>query len=123
MNSSEGSHWTMPIERREITLSADELQDAVISYMRVSKDEFPVGRLVSIDAVDADGAQGLAIRINPRNCGSQEITIHLEAARMVDTLIRFCVENNIPVPRDGRKRARFSAGSASLLILLDRNAA
>ena len=106
----------MPRERREILLSEDELVDAIRSYRRMQKDVLPAGEIVAVEVQSADCIK-VSIVMEYGDC-EQQADFVLSGARVIEVLIRFCIENNIPIPRCGKKSLQITAGELCLKIEL-----
>ncbi len=91
----------MATELRRIFLSSDELLKATHSYLRVNVEL--VGAVsVSSTHVCKDGT--LSVRfVRTAQPGKPKGDILLQKEQVVELLIRFCMENNIPIPRNGKK--------------------
>lgn len=96
-----------------------ELTDAVASYMRMSPAKYPQGRIVAISPEQTQAGALIKVEINPPNCGNQVVTAQITTPSIIEMLLRFCNENNIPIPRAGRKYTRVIAGAVALLIVID----
>ena len=110
----------MPRERREILLSQTELVDAVRSYRRMHPDALPAGEII---AVEVERADSLKVTILMKYGDSeQKADFAFSGTRVIEVLIRFCSENNIPIPRSGKKSLQINAGELSLKIELSQSA-
>jgi hypothetical protein len=112
----------MPIERREITLLPTELVDAVASYLRMSQSRYPQGRIVAVNPEQTQAGPVVHVEVNPPNCGDQIVTTQIHPPAALEMFVRFCNENNIPLPRSGRKLLRANGGSLAMLIVMDNGA-
>jgi hypothetical protein len=107
----------MPREHREIIFSPEELESAVRSYARVTPRFLPVAEHV---ACSHDGAGGLTITVQATYGATvQEMSIEAKPADIEALLIRFCLENNVMLPRAGRKRVVAHEDGLALLIELE----
>ena len=109
----------MPIERRQIMLSESELLHAIQSYRRVRPSFLPNGDVNGL--VLEPGTEKSSIRLAigvTMMYGQTRQTIQIEPkdTDIVELLIRCCLENNIPIPRAGRKSAAVVDGMLTLLI-------
>jgi hypothetical protein len=106
----------MATELRRIFLSAQELRDAAHSYLRVNVEL--VGS-VTVTAVQAGKDETLSVRfVRPNQPGKPKGDIVLQRDQAVDVLVRFCHENNIPLPRRGLKSVVANGDSVALQIKL-----
>jgi hypothetical protein len=112
----------MPIERRQILLSSEELAHALDAYRRVNTTFLPQGDVLKVAVgPGADkhipGGVELTASIRMRYGGSEhEADFMIGGTELLELLIRFCLENNIPVPREGAKFAALIDGAVALRI-------
>jgi hypothetical protein len=103
----------VPIERRYISLLEDELRQAVEAFRRVTPDVLPAGALRAV-RVEGGGAR-------PALTASVQVAEHVVDIRLRDTsvlglLVRFCLENNVPIPKRGNKVVTVVDGLLTLVI-------
>jgi hypothetical protein len=108
----------MPIERRDIRFTPDELVRAISSYARQTPGVLPHGRLNSVAVAQAQDTAPVvtATVIPPAKTQSTPIEVQLSQDSILEMMIRFCKEESIPVPRNGRKAARVTEGLLTLII-------
>ncbi len=110
----------MPSERRQIILSAEETVHAVEAYRRVRPELLPRGPILGfrLDAPEAaGGAPALLVRVEMAYGRThQAAEVRAEEADLLELLVRCCLENNIPIPRGGSKRAALIDGALALVI-------
>ena len=110
----------MPMERRQIILSTDETLQAIQAYRRAAPEFLPRGRILGfrLDEPEAPGGPpALTVSIEMTYGRTHQVTeVRAEGADVVQVLVRCCVENNIPIPRRGAKRAALVDGALALLI-------
>lgn len=92
----------MPLELRKIFLTGDELIDGLKSFRRVNEDFLPQGDIVSTK-INEDLTVGVSVRAAYRG-GTQDADFTVGKDDLLEILIRFCIENNIPIPRQGAKK-------------------
>jgi hypothetical protein len=112
----------MPIERRQIMLSEAEVLHAVQIYRRVCPEFLPHGEVTGLTLVPKSDGGGVQLTIDfSMIYGKTRQTISIQAVEtdVVDLLIRCCLENNIPIPRAGRKSATVMNGMLALIICSD----
>ena len=98
----------MPREIRKIILDDEELIQALMSYRRVREDLLPPGQILS---VKPDGKNDAVIDIEFKFGPNERRDLFtLKNQKLVDALIRFCIENNIVVPRQGKRAAHHQNG-------------
>jgi hypothetical protein len=109
----------MPIEQRQIMLSEAEVLQALESYRRTRTDFLPNGDVtgLALKPPPRDGSVHLVVSV-VMVYGQTRHTISIEIAEadVVHLLIRFCLENNIPIPKIGRKSAGIIDGMLALVI-------
>ena len=107
----------MPRELRHIVLSRNELTQALEAYRRMTATGLPDGTIV---AVEPDQQHDLKVVLT-RECGSapQQLETVLAAKHIVPMLVRFCYENNIPLPMNGKKAYRTINGELALVVRID----
>ena len=115
----------MPRETRQIALSDDELLHAIQSYRRMQPNFLPHGPILRTSFARTEEL-GLHLTVAVRmryGANEQEIEVRAQEADLLALLIRFCLENNVPVPRRGEKQARIVDGAAVLHIEFSSDAA
>lgn len=92
-------------EIRRIIFSNDELLSAFAAYSRKMPDFLPPGRLVSCTPVGSAGVESeVRLKIETTLGSSvKEIEIVCRGTEVLQPLILSCLENNIPLSREGRK--------------------
>ena len=107
----------MPRELRHIVLSREELTQAFEAYRRMTATGLPDGTIV---AVEPDQQNGLKVVLS-RDIGSapQQLETALGTKHIVPMLVRFCYENNIPLPMHGKKTYRTINGELALVVRID----
>lgn len=92
----------MPREIRTIILSDTELTGAVDAFRRVRKDLLPPGIVHGIVAEpDGNILVTIEMKFGPNIRNDSFI---LEQQYVVEALVRFCIENNVIIPRSGSKK-------------------
>jgi len=102
-------------EVRRIILDKEEMIAALEAHKRMKPDFMPEGKIEGFEIIDdsslklivKDGAQG----------GDERL--FCDNAKLLQPLIRFCLENNIILPRQGQKSVLVAKESVSLCIILD----
>ena len=102
---------------RKIGFTNNELLTAFECYGRTTPKFLPGGKILSCNPVDDDGVN---IRI-AMEYGStvHEVEFIYRGNDVLKPLILFCIENNIMLPRDGRKSFAIVEGRAIVTIELD----
>ena len=109
----------MPIERRQIILSEKELLQAIRAYSRMRTDFLPHGEVIgfTLEPTARDGGVHLTVDVGMiYGQTRQTISIQTAEADIIELLIRCCLENNIPIPKIGRKSAGIIDGMLTLFI-------
>ena len=101
-------------EIRKIIFSSEELAEAFEAYARTTPDFLPAGKIASCAAVNEDGNKVVVKMDTP---DARELTY--AGADALHPLIRFCLENNVMLPRDGRKTFMVADGKAILAVTLN----
>jgi len=116
----------VPIELRQIMLSEKEVLQAIHVYRRARTDFLPHGDGVafSLKPTAGDSLVHMTIQVD-MIYGQTRQTISIETAEadVVDMLVRCCLENNIPIPKAGRKSASVVDGMLTLTIYSDDDSA
>ncbi len=115
----------MPIERREIILSHEELLQAVQAYAKMTSTFLPRGQIIeACIGPGADGGAELTVVVDAIYGQSQQrIEVRAGAPDVLELLIRCCLENNIPIPRRGVRGMRVVEGMLALVIEIGDSAA
>ena len=104
----------MPREHRQIIFAEDELLSAMIAHDRTLESKVIEGEAVAC-AVGAGPIVELESRVRDGNVWrNQKISLPLEF--VLHSLIRYCLENNIMIPRAGRKTVALNDGDVCLEI-------
>jgi hypothetical protein len=104
------------IELRRVILSANDFGSAIASFKRANDDFLPAGTVVEC-RVNQDASGRVKLRVP--GAGPEELQqIVIPPATLTEILIRFCIENNISLPRIGRKRAVAHGDRAALEVHL-----
>jgi len=103
----------VPIERRTISLLEDELRQAVEAFRRVTPDVLPAGALRAVRIEGGDAAPVLTASVQ---AGERVLDVRLRDTSVLALLIRFCLENNVPIPKRGNKAVRLVDGLLTLVI-------
>jgi len=104
----------MAREMRKIILSKDELVAALESYKRTDFEFLPAGKIVNCE-LKAGAPVTVGIETTFAN-KIQTTDFHLDAHRLLEPMIRYCLENNIVLPRNSKKSALIGDGLAALYI-------
>lgn len=105
----------MPYEHRQIIFTPEELSEAIESHNRMSTPPAVHGDDFSCWI---DGDQVKAKSQVPDGEGTQDLVVELPKRFVLASLIRFCLENNIKLPKAGKKSFLFQGGRACVEIVL-----
>ncbi|MHA1566775.1 MAG: hypothetical protein ACTSX7_15800 [Alphaproteobacteria bacterium] len=105
----------MPHEHRQIIFTPEELSKAVAAHNRVADPPLIHGTYCSC-WIDGDEVKVMS-EISDGS-GIQELVVTLPKKFVLASLIRFCVESNIMLPRAGKKAFMFLGGRACIEIVL-----
>ena len=105
----------MPWEARQIGLSIAEVLDAVQSYRRRVEDFLPRGQITH--CVPADAAVQITVEASYSGT-THKLDYQIDPDTLREIAVRFCIENNIPIPRSGDKKVRVTAEGIVLEIAL-----
>jgi hypothetical protein len=115
----------MPLEKRQLVLSDEELLHALSAYRNMSAAFLPQGEILRVSVAAEPGSgpgDGAVVIVGIRMCygsGQQEIDVPLRGTDILSLLVRFCLENNVPIPRAGTKAAGAIDGKLALMIEYD----
>jgi hypothetical protein len=104
-------------EVRKIIFSNSELLLAFEAYGRTTPKFLPGGRLVAALPIDEDGVK-LKMEME-YGSSAHEVEFIYRGIDVLRPLILFCIENNIMLPRDGRKD--FSNVDGQIVVTIDLN--
>ena len=104
----------MAKELRKIILSPDELAIALDSYKRTNFDFLPVGKIVNCE-IKANAP--VVVGINSTGADTEKSSqFVIKPADLLEPLIKYCIENNIMLPRNSRKTVLVGDEQAVLFI-------
>ncbi len=106
----------MASELRHITLSDAEFTSSLHSFRRTHEDFLPSGEIVEW-AAGTDKTIDVTMIIKGGSSVNQ-MMFTVESQQIIDILVRFCMENNIPVPRAGDKKWSAVDGGITLSVAL-----
>jgi hypothetical protein len=107
----------MPKELRKIILSTEELIEALDSYKRTNFEFLPVGKIVSCE-VKANGPVTVGLDIGGgTSVQAKQFTVR--TPDLLEPLIKYCIENNIMLPRNSRKSVLLGDDQAVLFLQMN----
>lgn len=107
----------MATELRYITLSDEEFASSLHSFRRTHEDFLPNGEIVDWKACDT-GTVDVKMNIKGGSTTNQMV-FTIDQQQVVDILVRFCMENNVPVPLEGTKDWSMDEAGITLAISLE----
>jgi hypothetical protein len=94
----------MPTEQRKIILAPAETQQAIDSFRRTNPDVMPAGSMKGFFLNGSAEEVELVISLGGFARSSQPVSdFILKGHQLTSMLIKFCLENNIPVPRSSKR--------------------
>ena len=106
----------MPREHRRIFFAADELLNAMVAHDRTLPARVMLGEAEAC-VTGAGPSVAVKCRVQDGNVyRSQQAELPLEF--VLHSMIRYCLENNIMIPRPGRKTVEYCDGEICLQITL-----
>ncbi len=110
----------MVSEIRQISFSTEELLTAFQSYARKTPKFLPAGKLTSCTPVVAGAESKIKIKMEVTYGDSlNQIELSYKNGDVLKPLILFLIENNIMLPRDGKKS--FSVVNDKAIITIELN--
>ncbi len=103
-------------------LAKSEVLQAIQAYRRTHPNFLPHGEVAGFTLKPGAGDGGVHLTVDVGMVYGQTrqtITIEATEADVVDMIIRCCLENNIPIPKAGRKSAGIMDGMLALIICSD----
>jgi hypothetical protein len=104
-------------EIRKMIFSSGELLSAFDAYGRTNSKFLPGGKLIACAPVDEDGVR-LKIAMQ-YGSSTHEVEFVYRGVDVLRPLVLFCIENNVMLPRDGKKGFSIVEGQAVLTIELN----
>ena len=104
----------MPVEQRLILFEEDETVTALSSANRMAEKPFVSGDIISYEIVDNNQVTVRAKLAD--TIGEKEVEYVVPPEVLLEALIRFCIENNIRLPREGKKSIRYVNGRVAMNI-------
>lgn len=108
----------MPIERREICLTDEELMRAVQAYGRQTPGLLPIGPMLSVRVVvKAPNIPVVTVSIRLAGDSAEPpVDVCLGDESIFELLVRFCLDEGVPMPRGGKKVAQVIDGMLAMVI-------
>ena len=103
-------------EVRDIILSLDEVAGAFESYRRMTPGFVPAGSVITGCATSGES---VVVQYAVDTAPSTQNSLTCSGADVLRPMIRYCIENNIMLPRDGKKSILFEKDCVKMHIELD----
>lgn len=107
----------MPRELRKIVFSAEEVQGAAVGHCLHSQIPLPQANITRIDIVE-DPLATVVLHFSPSN-PAEPTEVALTREEVAAALIRRCVEQKIPLPRQAQKLLHPEDDGIALMISID----
>lgn len=108
----------MPIERRRILFSDDEIVEAAIAHCRRSGIAVPQADVESVEIdTDSDCALTLTFAVE---LPDQSDELRLDSDTLLSALISYCRLSAVPLPRAADKRLERKDGALTMVFSTDR---
>lgn len=105
-------------ELRRIILDCNELTAALECYQRLANDFLPDTKILNCRT---SGEKTVEVKIQTLQADAEPTTIQLTPEDLLFPMIRFCIEGNIMLPRDGGKTVMIGEDKVALCIALNSN--
>lgn len=110
----------MPTEYRRMVFPNRELRQALTQYGGEGRDPFPPGDIISVSLPKGGGdTVQVTVLDTARNV---TFTADFPVAQIAAALIRYCIENKVPIPKKSRKSLRLMGDNLALdIVIRERN--
>lgn len=106
----------MLIEYRKIEFPENDLVEAIACHDEATSQRLGTGELVRIEVAGDEITEIIAVVEYPENGGTGSIP--LPVSFVTAAMIRYCMDEGIPVPKRGRKDIEIGEGTFSLIMRL-----
>jgi hypothetical protein len=103
-------------EVRTIKFGMQELEKALNGYRRIHMGVLPAGRIAGMQPGEN---KGLNVTVETSHEAARHVHVVLNEEDVSEALIRFCIENNVILPRRAAKELLYADGFAMLLIEME----
>jgi len=108
----------MLIEYRKIEFSENDLLEAIAYHDDATSQRLGTGDLVRVEISGDEITEIIAIVEYPENGGTGNIP--LPVSFVIAAMIRYCIDEGIPVPKHGRKDIEVSDGGFALIMRMSK---
>jgi hypothetical protein len=106
----------MPTEYRRVVFPNHELRQALAVYHGDDEQPIPPGEIVAVAILDSPAN---TVRITLLDTAqSATFTADFSASHIAAALIRYCIDNRVPIPKDSRKSLRLMGDNLALDIVV-----
>lgn len=110
----------MPTEYRRVVFPNQELRQALVNYAGESGEAFPDGEIISV-AIPEDSGDTIQVTVLDTARGAT-FSKNFRTAHVAAALIKFCIDNKVPIPKNSRKSLRLMGDNLALdIIIRERN--
>jgi|GEM_PF-588408 len=107
----------MPIEMRRVVLSETEFDEALTAFMAANETRFNRSTLIDATTITVDP---LEVRVVMQAPDGQQANVVLSGSHLAAVLIKYCIDNGIPLPRQSAKSVKkVAAGFALDTVIRD----
>ncbi len=108
----------MPLERRRIIFSDDEVVSAALAHCKSSGIAIPDAAVEAADvAIDEDCSLTMTFAVTSPD---QSDEVHIDSETLLQALVSFCRVAAVPLPRAASKRLEPMDGALSMVFHTDR---
>ncbi len=107
----------MLTEIRKLIFPDDDLITGIVDHMRATSETLPRGAMTSLEIVKSPD---LHVVLNVHDVANDEShSFPVDPDNLVRVMVRYCINNNIPIPKNAKKSAEKINGKMALSILID----
>ena len=110
----------MITEFRRLIFSKDEILKAILSYNLRSSVKLPPGDITNIKTTSVP-EPAIVLDVHDPSSDTTE-TVTLESTYLAATMLRYCIEFKIPIPRHADKYVEIVGDGVALSMSIDANA-
>ncbi len=104
----------MPAETRRVIFTKNELIDAIYDYNQIARKKLPSGMIVSCVPV-SEARVAVRLEIFDQNSDATEV-VELSPEVIAAALLRYCIRNRIPIPKNASKSIQVLGEDIALAI-------
>ena len=107
----------MLTEIRKIIFPDDDLITGIVDHMRATSKELPRGAVTSLEIVKSPELHVVLYVHDVANDESHSFPV--DPDNLVRAMVRYCINNKIPIPKNAKKSAEKIDETMALSILID----